>query len=129
MANLALNLGCNSDQIEIGEEGQTTVHNLCWIKQRFLKPHNYSPIFIIPSDIFLKRQEYNIKMVLGPKFKYKIVSADYLYPLEIEQSIKSKEKVKLKDCVAFYKNITPGDDQTIMELSQKDLQENYLTKL
>ena len=112
--------------ISIGEEGQTTVHNLCWVKMRYLKWHNYfSPIFIIASPILKDRFEYNVKMVLGPEYHYQIICADSDYPKEKIDQLKELEKQKLQDCIKFYEGIVPGDDQKIYELSLKDLKENY----
>lgn len=109
-----------------GEEGQTTVRNLCWVKMRYLKPHNYlDPVFIIPSSILQDRFEYNVQMVLGPEYKYQIVSADFQYPVEKINQLQESEKQKLQDCIKFYEGIIPGEDQKIYELSLKDLKENY----
>ena len=38
--------------------------------------------------------------------------------------LKEIEKQKLQDCINFYQDINPGDDQKIYELSLKDLEEN-----
>lgn len=116
--------------VYLGEEGQTTVHNLCWIKQMFLKWHNYfDPVFVIASPILAERFEYNVKMVLGSDYQYKIVFADFEYPTENNIQLTQIEKNKLSDCIKFYDGIDPGDDQRIYESSLKDLQENYHKKL
>lgn len=110
----------------VGNQGQTTVHNLCWVKQRFLKWHNYfDPVFIIPSSILKDRFEYNVKMVLGSEYNYQIELANFEYPAEKVEQLITSEKQKLQDCIKFYEGITPGDDQKIYELSLKDLAENY----
>lgn len=127
MRDLAISMGVSPNKIYIEKESVTTVSNLCMAKQKILIPNNLKKItLIVINDIFKKRNEYNLKMVLGPNYEYEIVSSQL--PNSIPPITQELENQKLKDCISFYQGITPGDDEAIYKLSQEDLYHNYINK-
>lgn len=129
MKQIAVSRGVPESDIFIEDESVTTVSNLCHIKEKILIPNNFRNVVLICiSDIVKDRNEYNLKMVLGPDYVYEIVLADSVYEPEKYKELKVIEADKLIDCKNFYIDITPGDHQTIFKKSEADLQKNYINK-
>lgn len=129
MKQIALSRGVPEADILIEDESVTTVSNLCHLKEKLLIPNNFkSVILVCISDLVKERNEYNLKMVLGPDYTYEIVLADSVYTPEKYQELKTIEADKLIDCKNFYIDITPGDHQTILKKSEDDLKKNYINK-
>jgi len=117
------------EDIFVEDNSVTTVSNLCQIKKDILIPNNFrSVIFISACDILQERNEYNLRMILGPNYNYQIINSDFSYPPQLYQELVAKESQKIIDCKNFYVNITPGDHQTIYKLAMDDLNKNYINK-
>lgn len=130
MKNLTLTLGVPESDIFTEDESVTTVSNLCNLKQNILIPNNFTSVTLVCiSEVIRPRNEYNLKMVLGPDYTYDIVLAPSDYQPEFLDELARKEADKLIDCKNFYIDVTPGDHQTIKKLSDFDLQKNYLNKI
>lgn len=129
MKHIAISRNVPENDIFIEDESLTTVSNLCRIKEKILIPNSYQRIILVCiSDIVKDRNEYNLKMVLGPDYVYEIIMADSVYSPEKYEELKNIEIDKLIDCKNFYIDIVPGDHQTILERSDSDLQKNYINK-
>lgn len=129
MKQIAVSRNVPEADIFIEDESVTTVSNLCNIKEKILLPNNFKNIALICiSDLVKDRNEYNLKMVLGPDYTYEIVLADSVYDPEKYNELKVIEADKLIDCKNFYIDITPGDHLTIKQKSDEDLQKNYINK-
>ena len=129
MKNIAINRGVPITDIYTEDELVTTVSNLCNIKEKILIPNKFTDIALVCiSDIVKERYEYNLKMVLGPDYRFEIIIADSVYRPEKYQELKTIEIRKLLECQKFYDTITPGDHLLIKKLSDEDLQKNYINK-
>lgn len=124
MRLVALNRGIPAVDIIKEETGTTTVSNLVAIKENILIPQNCKNIAIVCiSDIIKERMEYNLKMVLGPEYTYEIIMAESSYTPEMYQELKTSEIKKMSDCINFYKDLVPGDHQTILKLAEAELKD------
>lgn len=130
MKQIAIARNVPEVDIYIEDKSSTTVSNLCNIKENILIPNNLKNVILVCiSDIIKDRNEYNLKMVLGPDYNYQIIMSDSVYSPEKYNELKIIEADKLIDCKNFYIDITPGDHQTILQKSEEDLQKNYINKL
>jgi|GEM_PF-1689102 len=127
MKQIAVSRNVPETDIFIEDNSVTTVSNLCNIKEKILIPNNFKNVALICiSDLVKDRNEYNLKMVLGPDYTYEIVLADSVYDPAKYQELKAIEADKLIDCKNFYIDITPGDHLTIQKKSDEDLKKNYI---
>ncbi|MFZ2153593.1 MAG: YdcF family protein [Microgenomates group bacterium] len=127
MKQIAISRNVPESDVFIEDKSVTTVSNICNLKQNILIPNNYKNIILVCiSDIVRDRNEYNLKMVLGPEYTYDIVITDSVYTPEKYEELKNIETEKLGECKKFYVGIAAGDHQTILEKSDYDLQKNYL---
>jgi hypothetical protein len=130
MKQIAISRGVPETDIFVDDKSFTTVSNLCHVKEGILIPNNFANVILVCiSDIVKERNEYNLKMVLGPEYTYEIVMSDSVYSPEKYEELKAIEAEKMIDCKNFYIDITPGDHQTILKRSEYDLQTNYINKL
>lgn len=130
MQQIAISRGVPEVDILIEDKSFTTVSNLCLVKEDILIPNSFTSVMLICiSDIVRERNEYNLKMILGPEYTYEIVMSDSVYSPEKYEELKNIESEKIIDCKNFYIDITPGDHQNILKRSEYDLQKNYLSKL
>jgi hypothetical protein len=129
MKQIAIARNVPETDIYVEDESLTTVSNLCNLKEKILIPNNYKSVALICiSDLVKERNEYNLKMVLGPDYTYEIVLADSVYDPAKYQELKAIEADKLIDCKNFYIDIAPGDHLAILKKSEDDLQKNYINK-
>lgn len=130
MKQIALSRGVSESDILTEDKSFTTVSNLCLVKENILIPNNFTSVILVCiSDIVKERNEYNLKMVLGPEYTYDIAMSESVYSPEKYEELRLIEAEKMIDCKNFYIDVTPGDHQTILKRSEYDLQTNYLNKL
>ncbi|MFA5894818.1 MAG: YdcF family protein [Candidatus Shapirobacteria bacterium] len=130
MKQIAISRGVPETDIFVEDKSFTTVSNLCHVKESILIPNNFANVILVCiSDIVKERNEYNLKMVLGPEYTYEIAMSDSVYSPEKYEELKAIEAEKMIDCKNFYIDIAPGDHQTILKRSEYDLQTNYINKL
>ncbi len=129
MKQVALERGVPEVDIYTEDQSVTTVSNLCHIKEKILIPNHFQNVILICiSEIVKDRNEYNLKMVLGPEYNYEIALAESVYDPVKYTELKAIEVDKLINCKNFYIDIAPGDHQTILRKSDEDLQKNYINR-
>lgn len=114
MADYAKSIGLPEKAIFIEDKSEATVLNICYAKQKYLAPNNWTNILVISIYPLEDRMAYNFRMVLGPDYSFEFEEIDFRFPPEKEAELIMSEQNKLKnDVPKFFEGITPGDDKKI----------------
>jgi hypothetical protein len=125
MRQIALSQDVPESDILIENESATPIANLCVIKETILIPNNFKNVALVCiSEVIRERNEYNLKMVLGPDFVSQVVIANSTYTPEKLLEIQTIEAKRLKECHNFYKGVVPGDHHKILKLAMDELDKN-----
>ncbi len=117
MKNLAISLGVAEDKILTEENSDSTVTNLVFVKKDILKPLNLKSVILVVAKPHAQRAEYNLKMVLGPSYKHKVVVSNYDHPPEYLAEFLERERFKMIETKLRYKNVVPGDHEKILKIA------------
>lgn len=121
MRDFCIRQGVPKEYIYVEDKSYSTVSNICIVKDTYLKPKKWRRVGFVIILPLKKRAEYNLKMVLGKEYEYVLIEADYTYPSQKYDQLVEIEKRKIKECIAFYEDIEPGDSERIKYLSDKEI--------
>lgn len=104
--------GVNEKSVLVEKESKDTIGNAYYIKTCFLTPNKITDIIVITSDFHTKRAEYIFKFVLGNDYNIKIFGSETKNKKEFQKR-QIVEKILLNETKVWFKNIKPGDTESI----------------
>lgn len=116
---LKTNYDIKNMEIILEEKGESTIQQLCIIKNDILLPSRWFKVSLVTDKVHLKRAKNTAEWIFGKKF---VVYGFGSKPNIVEEKIDSylnreKEKLKLSKS-NFTKNFRRGDDKSILEYSK-----------
>ena len=119
MAKYAKSLGLPQDAILLEENSQTTVANLCYVKEQFFLPKRWKKGLIIGIFPHTNRIKLNAEYVFGPEYEIDTLATDFVFSSEIQEKVVQEEESKLRDAEKWLSQFTKGDHKTIFKAAQE----------
>lgn len=113
-------LGSNKVKLIKESKGQSTIHQLCIIKNSFLLPNNWTRVCLVTDQIHIKRATITAEWIFGDRFT--------IIPYGSETKLKGDKKSKylvsektkyLLTLKGIINKFVKGDDMNILRLDQK----------
>lgn len=121
MANYARSLGLPNEAILLEENSQTTVANLCYVKELFFLPRKWRTGLIIGIFPHTNRIKLNAEYVFGPEYQIDTLATDFSFPPEVQKKVVQEELIKLEDAKKWLRQFTKGDHKAIFKASQESI--------
>ena len=121
MAVYAKVLGLPDGGIELETASVTTISNLCNIKTKLLEPNDWKKIVLISIDPLQERSLTYMKIVLGCRYAYDVILADFSFPKDKYEMLKKSEQEKMIKEVEFIDKIKEGNCEMILKLEKEEL--------
>lgn len=112
MAEYGESIELSHQKILLENESTTTMTNFYFIK-KILRENGWRKVILVINRPYVERTKLNMEMVLGPDYECEVIEPDYRFPKEKEEELVRIEVEKIKVVREFYKDVKPGDDESI----------------